>query len=53
MIQMYANGHIAAGVLGTVATVGWVVQGLGILFYYRQVRDTDNVPRFSQFWSDS
>ncbi|PAV23907.1 scamp-domain-containing [Pyrrhoderma noxium] len=37
MIQMYANGHIAAGVLGTVATVGWVVQGLGILFYYRQI----------------
>jgi len=35
---MYAQGHWAAGVLGTIATVGWTVQGLGSAFYYRQVR---------------
>lgn len=38
MIQMYAQGHWAAGILGTIATVGWTVQGLGNAFYYRQVR---------------
>lgn len=37
MIQMYARGAIVAGVLGTVATVGWVVQGVGNAFYYREV----------------
>jgi hypothetical protein len=37
-IQMYAQGHWAAGILGTIATVGWTVQGLGNAFYYRQVR---------------
>ncbi|KAL5529650.1 hypothetical protein ACEPAG_5635 [Sanghuangporus baumii] len=37
MIQMYVNGHIAAGVLGTIATAGWIFQGLGNLFYYRQI----------------
>ncbi|KAG8902956.1 Protein phosphatase PP2A regulatory subunit B [Tulasnella sp. 403] len=35
-IQAYSQDHIVAGVLGTVATVGWVVQGLGLAFYYRQ-----------------
>lgn len=39
-IQMYAQGHWAAGILGTIATVGWTVQGLGNAFYYRQVRDS-------------
>lgn len=34
---MYATGHWAAGILGTIATVGWVAQGLGLAFYYRQV----------------
>lgn len=37
---MYAQGHWAAGILGTIATVGWTVQGLGNAFYYRQVRDS-------------
>ncbi|KAG2357685.1 scamp-domain-containing protein [Suillus spraguei] len=37
MIQMYAQGHWAAGILGTIATVGWTVQGLGNAFYYRQI----------------
>ncbi|KAI6036263.1 scamp family-domain-containing protein [Pisolithus microcarpus] len=36
-IQMYASGHWAAGILGTVATVGWSVQGLGLAYYYRQI----------------
>ncbi|KAH8116921.1 scamp family-domain-containing protein [Phellopilus nigrolimitatus] len=37
MIQMYAGGHIAAGILSTIATIGWIVQGLGNAFYYRQI----------------
>ncbi|KAG1827212.1 scamp family-domain-containing protein [Suillus subaureus] len=37
MIQMYAQGHWAAGILGTIATVGWTVQGLGNAFYYHQI----------------
>ncbi|KAG6330457.1 hypothetical protein ID866_8632 [Astraeus odoratus] len=36
-IQMYATGNWAAGVIGTIATVGWTVQGLGLAFYYRQI----------------
>ena len=40
MIQMYAQGHIVAGILGTIATAGWTVQGLGLTFFYRQVRVT-------------
>ena len=34
---MLARGHIVAGVLCIVATVGWITQGLGNAFYYRQV----------------
>ncbi|KAL4067958.1 scamp family-domain-containing protein [Scleroderma yunnanense] len=36
-IQMYASGHWAAGILGTIATVGWSVQGSGLAYYYRQI----------------
>ena len=36
-IQMYARGHIAAGIVSTFALVGWVVQGGGNAFYYRLV----------------
>ncbi|KIJ16933.1 hypothetical protein PAXINDRAFT_162530 [Paxillus involutus ATCC 200175] len=36
-IQMYVRGHWAAGIIGTIATVGWTVQGLGNAFYYRQI----------------
>ncbi|KIY43388.1 scamp-domain-containing protein, partial [Fistulina hepatica ATCC 64428] len=36
-IQMYAGGHIGAGVLGTFATVGWAVQGGGNAFFYRLI----------------
>jgi len=36
-IGMYAGVHIVAGVLGTVASVGWVLQGLGNAFYFRQI----------------
>lgn len=42
-IQAYAQGHIAAGILGTIATVGWVLQGLGLAFYYRQVGERSEV----------
>ena len=37
MIALYVHGHIAAGVVSTVSTAGWVVQGLGNAFYYYQV----------------
>lgn len=37
-IQMYVKGHIAAAIVGTVASVGWVLQGVGNALYYRQVR---------------
>ncbi|KZS99202.1 scamp-domain-containing protein [Sistotremastrum niveocremeum HHB9708] len=37
MIGMYSQGHIVAGVLATVATVGWTIQGLGDLFYFRSI----------------
>lgn len=37
-ISMYNRGAIVAGILGTVTSVGWALQGLGQAFYYRQVR---------------
>ncbi|PCH38004.1 scamp-domain-containing protein [Wolfiporia cocos MD-104 SS10] len=36
-IKMYARRAIVAGILGTIATVGWVVQGAGSAIYYRQI----------------
>jgi len=36
-IHMYATGHWAAGIFGTIATVGWMLQGLGNAFYYHQI----------------
>jgi hypothetical protein len=36
-IQMFARKSIAAAILGTVATVGWTIQGVGNAFYYRQI----------------
>ncbi|OSX65306.1 hypothetical protein POSPLADRAFT_1039036 [Postia placenta MAD-698-R-SB12] len=36
-IQMYVKGHIAAAIVGTVASVGWVLQGVGNALYYRQI----------------
>lgn len=38
MIGMYNSHFWVAAVLGTVATVGWSVQGAGNAFYYMQVR---------------
>jgi hypothetical protein len=34
---MFSQKKIVAGILGTIATVGWTVQGVGNAFYYRQV----------------
>lgn len=34
---MFARPAIPAAIVGTIATVGWTVQGLGNAFYYRQV----------------
>ncbi|KIL69801.1 hypothetical protein M378DRAFT_157037 [Amanita muscaria Koide BX008] len=36
-IQQYVKHSWVAAVLGTVATVGWFIQGLGLAFYYRQI----------------
>ena len=36
-VQQYVKHSWVAAVLGTVATAGWVIQGLGNAFYYRQV----------------
>jgi hypothetical protein len=36
-IAMLTQGHIAAGVVGIVASVGWIIQGLGNAFYYRRI----------------
>ncbi|TFY72661.1 hypothetical protein EVG20_g331 [Dentipellis fragilis] len=36
-IQMYTRPAIVAAILGTIATVGWTIQGLGFAFYYRQI----------------
>ncbi|KAF9053737.1 scamp-domain-containing protein [Hymenopellis radicata] len=37
MIQMFVGHHWAAAVLSLVATIGWIVQGAGNAFYYRQI----------------
>ncbi len=35
---MFIQGHLAAAIIGTFAAVGWIVQGAGNAFFYRQVR---------------
>ncbi|KZT09502.1 scamp-domain-containing protein [Laetiporus sulphureus 93-53] len=37
MIQMYVRGAIAAGILGTIASIGWILQGVGNAIFYRQI----------------
>ncbi|KAH7107542.1 scamp-domain-containing protein [Auriculariales sp. MPI-PUGE-AT-0066] len=34
MITMYNHDALVAGILGTVATVGWTLQGVGLAWYY-------------------
>lgn len=36
-IQAFKKPSLPAAIVGTVATVGWVVQGVGLAHYYRQV----------------
>ncbi|KAI0065387.1 scamp-domain-containing protein [Artomyces pyxidatus] len=36
-IRMFGRGALAAGILCTITTVGWAIQGLGNAFYYRQI----------------
>ncbi|KIP09533.1 hypothetical protein PHLGIDRAFT_29012 [Phlebiopsis gigantea 11061_1 CR5-6] len=36
-IKMFIGHHWVAGILCTIALVGWVIQGLGSAFYYRQI----------------
>jgi len=35
-ISMFSRGAIVAGVLGAIASAGWVLSTLGLMFYYRQ-----------------
>ncbi|KAK7693514.1 hypothetical protein QCA50_003082 [Cerrena zonata] len=37
LIKSFAGGHLAAGILCIIATIGWTLQGLGNAFYYRQI----------------
>lgn len=36
-VSMYSRGALVAGILGTIATVGWTLQGVGNAFYYWQI----------------
>ncbi|KAL7283413.1 hypothetical protein ACG7TL_002843 [Trametes sanguinea] len=36
-IQAFTKPSLPAAIVGTVATVGWVVQGVGLAYYYRQI----------------
>jgi len=36
-IRMLTGGHLAAGIIGIIASVGWIIQGAGNAFYYRQI----------------
>lgn len=35
-IRQFIDHHWAAAILGLIATVGWIIQGFGNAFYYRQ-----------------
>ncbi|KAG6851023.1 Protein phosphatase PP2A regulatory subunit B [Arthromyces matolae] len=37
-IQMFAKHYWVAAILGLIATVGWVIQGLGNAYYYREAK---------------
>jgi hypothetical protein len=37
-ISMFAHHTWAAAIVGLIATIGWVTQGVGNMYYYRQVR---------------
>lgn len=36
-ISAFSRGALVVGILGIIATVGWVLQGVGNAFYYRQI----------------
>jgi len=36
-VSMFSQGHIVAGILGTFASVGWTLQGVGLGVYYRNI----------------
>ncbi|KAI0807559.1 scamp family-domain-containing protein [Fomes fomentarius] len=36
-IQAFSKPSLPSAIVGTVATVGWVVQGFGLAYYYRQI----------------
>jgi len=42
---MYSNHFWVAAILGTIATVGWFIQGLGNAYYYRKVGGSGSIGR--------
>ncbi|EJF65884.1 scamp-domain-containing protein [Dichomitus squalens LYAD-421 SS1] len=36
-IQAFTKPSLPAAIVGTVATVGWIAQGVGLAYYYRQI----------------
>ncbi|KAL0581585.1 hypothetical protein V5O48_000515 [Marasmius crinis-equi] len=41
-VQMFSGHHWAAAVLALVASIGWLIQGLGNAFYYKQIYSHHN-----------
>lgn len=41
-IQSFSQGHLVAAILGVFATIGFALQGLGILWYYRLIWQHNN-----------
>jgi len=41
-IRSFSGGHIASGIVSTVALIGWVAQGAGNAFYYHQIWNHHN-----------
>ena len=40
-ISRFSSGSLASGILGIIATVGWTLQGVGLAWYYRNVRGSN------------
>lgn len=36
-ISMYSRPALVAAILGTISTVGWTLQGLGLAYFYREI----------------
>ena len=45
---MFNSGHWVAGIFCIIASVGWILQGGGNAWYYRQVTLCDPLPSVSR-----